>query len=119
MRPAATLCSPPTKATSGVTATSCTRCSASASFIPPANGQISWFSARTAPPSTRALSLCWPDNASEARQPGSGAYDQAPLSPNDRSEEHTSELQSQSNLVCRLLLEKKKKKETTLAHKSH
>src|SRR2546427_5554847 len=34
--------------------------------------------------------------------------------PRGRSEEHTSELQSQSNLVCRLLLEKKKK-ETTLA----
>src|SRR2546430_13179409 len=31
-----------------------------------------------------------------------------------RSEEHTSELQSQSNLVCRLLLEKKKK--TTHIH---
>src|SRR5438270_10598999 len=31
-------------------------------------------------------------------------------SPVMRSEEHTSELQSQSNLVCRLLLEKKKKK---------
>src|SRR2546430_4669759 len=30
--------------------------------------------------------------------------------PSCRSEEHTSELQSQSNLVCRLLLEKKKKK---------
>src|SRR2546427_9082566 len=30
--------------------------------------------------------------------------------PDGRSEEHTSELQSQSNLVCRLLLEKKKKK---------
>src|SRR2546430_10951235 len=30
-----------------------------------------------------------------------------------RSEEHTSELQSQSNLVCRLLLEKKKKREHT------
>src|SRR5688572_31809594 len=30
-----------------------------------------------------------------------------------RSEEHTSELQSQSNLVCRLLLEKKKKKKMT------
>src|SRR5688572_31701788 len=30
--------------------------------------------------------------------------------PEVRSEEHTSELQSQSNLVCRLLLEKKKKK---------
>src|SRR2546430_13676325 len=29
-----------------------------------------------------------------------------------RSEEHTSELQSQSNLVCRLLLEKKKKEHT-------
>src|SRR2546430_10452100 len=29
-----------------------------------------------------------------------------------RSEEHTSELQSQSNLVCRLLLEKKKKQST-------
>src|SRR2546430_3605560 len=29
-----------------------------------------------------------------------------------RSEEHTSELQSQSNLVCRLLLEKKKKEKT-------
>src|SRR5688572_32339013 len=29
-----------------------------------------------------------------------------------RSEEHTSELQSQSNLVCRLLLEKKKNKNT-------
>src|SRR5256886_5767770 len=31
------------------------------------------------------------------------------LGDNWRSEEHTSELQSQSNLVCRLLLEKKKK----------
>src|SRR2546430_5366644 len=31
------------------------------------------------------------------------------LGPEMRSEEHTSELQSQSNLVCRLLLEKKKK----------
>src|SRR2546427_7579943 len=36
------------------------------------------------------------------------------ISPRDvRSEEHTSELQSQSNLVCRLLLEKKKKSSTT------
>src|SRR2546430_4365593 len=31
------------------------------------------------------------------------------MNPWNRSEEHTSELQSQSNLVCRLLLEKKKK----------
>src|SRR2546427_2837985 len=34
--------------------------------------------------------------------------------PGVRSEEHTSELQSQSNLVCRLLLEKKKKDNTNL-----
>src|SRR2546427_1438201 len=37
-----------------------------------------------------------------------------------RSEEHTSELQSQSNLVCRLLLEKKKKEiqsSESLAHR--
>src|SRR2546430_5856183 len=33
----------------------------------------------------------------------------SPRSCRNRSEEHTSELQSQSNLVCRLLLEKKKK----------
>src|SRR5438093_7743760 len=31
-----------------------------------------------------------------------------------RSEEHTSELQSLTNLVCRLLLEKKKKQKTTI-----
>src|SRR2546426_5477448 len=46
-----------------------------------------------------------------------------------RSEEHTSELQSPCNLVCRLLLEKKKKRDTresrlsltmlTLAHSRH
>src|SRR2546430_9130034 len=47
-----------------------------------------------------------------------------------RSEEHTSELQSQSNLVCRLLLEKKKKtnlrcrhhntdRRTTSSHRVH
>src|SRR5438105_6789086 len=33
------------------------------------------------------------------------------VSRNDRSEEHTSELQSRVDLVCRLLLEKKKRKE--------
>src|SRR5688572_32338754 len=35
-------------------------------------------------------------------------FPQIPISDQQRSEEHTSELQSQSNLVCRLLLEKKK-----------
>src|SRR2546430_11550330 len=43
--------------------------------------------------------------------PGKGGQDTpGPV----RSEEHTSELQSQSNLVCRLLLEKKKKQSRTL-----
>src|SRR2546430_3536381 len=36
-----------------------------------------------------------------------------------RSEEHTSELQSQSNLVCRLLLEKKKKKNGQITNPPH
>src|SRR2546430_8447544 len=36
-----------------------------------------------------------------------------------RSEEHTSELQSQSNLVCRLLLEKKKKKHSNRSNIRH
>src|SRR2546427_6836152 len=36
------------------------------------------------------------------------------LGKGERSEEHTSELQSQSNIVCRLLLEKKKKKQTNM-----
>src|SRR5436190_23673751 len=37
---------------------------------------------------------------------------QGPLLPGGRSEEHTSELQSHSDLVCRLLLEKKKQHES-------
>src|ERR1039457_5959010 len=36
-----------------------------------------------------------------------------------RSEEHTSELQSPCNLVCRLLLEKKKKRKTTITVSLH
>src|SRR2546427_6155013 len=36
-----------------------------------------------------------------------------------RSEEHTSELQSQSNLVCRLLLEKKKKRKSAATSTRH
>src|SRR5438034_3027647 len=37
----------------------------------------------------------------------------------ERSEEHTSELQSHSDLVCRLLLEKKKKKKKRQTHTQH
>src|SRR5947199_4733456 len=47
------------------------------------------------------------------RATGTTAYVEAlgelPDAPNERSEEHTSELQSLRHLVCRLLLEKKKK----------
>src|SRR5947207_5648618 len=52
---------------------------------------------------------------------GSGGTSPTPVAhdPGDaaaRSEEHTSELQSHSDLVCRLLLEKKKKKEHKITH---
>src|SRR2546430_12960319 len=54
-----------------------------------------------------ALSLtCFPCTCSRRSKSKSRAFSHLPTS---RSEEHTSELQSQSNLVCRLLLEKKKK----------
>src|SRR2546430_8990219 len=54
--------------------------------------------ARRSPASTgRATSGCCRHSARPVRTPNAS-----------RSEEHTSELQSQSNLVCRLLLEKKK-----------
>src|SRR2546427_6751886 len=45
---------------------------------------------------------------------GWGAHPSTKISSQFRSEEHTSELQSQSNLVCRLLLEKKKKYKVAL-----
>src|SRR5437773_5210849 len=38
------------------------------------------------------------------------------VAPEERSEEHTSELQSHHDLVCRLLLEKKKKKQNDVIH---
>src|SRR5438132_6009892 len=46
------------------------------------------------------------------RRPGGHQPGTAPGFQRLRSEEHTSELQSHSDLVCRLLLEKKKKKKT-------
>src|SRR2546430_11025187 len=52
--------------------------------------------------STDRISVCC------RRRRESAVSTQAKKSPEPRSEEHTSELQSQSNLVCRLLLEKKK-----------
>src|SRR5207249_7769469 len=49
-----------------------------------------------------------------ARPPPRGRLQ--PNHPNPRSEEHTSELQSRFDLVCRLLLEKKKKTNNTKRH---
>src|SRR2546427_11984781 len=56
----------------------------------------------------------WPA-AAPPRRPtrGRSASARAGRPPPARSEEHTSELQSQSKLVCRLLLEKKKKNKIT------
>src|SRR2546427_2424071 len=52
----------------------------------------------------RSTSACCRAPAARNGSPASSANPSQ-----SRSEEHTSELQSQSNLVCRLLLEKKKK----------
>src|SRR2546427_10578788 len=52
-------------------------------------------------PTTSSATCARSASCSETKSPRSIAR--------HRSEEHTSELQSQSNLVCRLLLEKKKK----------
>src|SRR5688500_20292237 len=49
------------------------------------------------------------DGAAAAQQVAQELHDQV-SEPAPRSEEHTSELQSPCNLVCRLLLEKKKQK---------
>src|SRR5688572_32558041 len=59
-----------------------------------------------------ALPICGARLRHRADRGGPAAH----CGPRARSEEHTSELQSQSNLVCRLLLEKKKKKKSKLAH---
>src|SRR2546430_5014060 len=59
------------------------------------------------PPSGRAPRT----RGSRPPPPSTSPLHHSPASPDARSEEHTSELQSQSNLVCRLLLEKKKNTE--------
>src|SRR5215475_14687067 len=56
----------------------------------------------------RSARGCRPPPCSWSRCPPSRARGR-PRLPARRSEEHTSELQSRENLVCRLLLEKKKK----------
>src|SRR5688572_31264854 len=64
---------------------------------------------RSAPESSGAILRCAVAHRSRARPDGFRVRCSAsPRNDGNRSEEHTSELQSQSNLVCRLLLEKKK-----------
>src|SRR2546430_6526668 len=53
-----------------------------------------------------------------ARESPSGRNRAQAANVGSRSEEHTSELQSQSNLVCRLLLEKKNKHHASLPHRA-
>src|SRR2546426_8363789 len=48
-----------------------------------------------------------------------GRYPRTSSSGTARSEEHTSELQSPCNLVCRLLLEKKKKKKAQMLYREY
>src|SRR2546429_1939298 len=57
------------------------------------------------PPSTSPMG--WSRNSKEVMMP---KFPPPPRTAQKRSEEHTSELQSRLHLVCRLLLEKKKKK---------
>src|SRR2546429_2234766 len=63
---------------------------------------------RSPPPRT------WPTAARRRRRPAGppAAGPARPRTPRPRSEEHTSELQSRLHLVCRLLLEKKKKEQS-------
>src|SRR2546430_8887807 len=56
-----------------------------------------------------------PNRPLSSRHVGAHAISRLPQTA-ARSEEHTSELQSQSNLVCRLLLEKKKKQSSRARH---
>src|SRR5436309_4130992 len=59
------------------------------------------------------LSSCFEESRVPARRAKTPRAHRSPACyAHERSEEHTSELQSRENLVCRLLLEKKKKKDT-------
>src|SRR5207248_10888344 len=71
-------------------------------FISPSPSQIYTLSLHDALPISRPEG--WP-----GRHPREGTHDHPDPGGRERSEEHTSELQSPYDLVCRLLLEKKKR----------
>src|SRR5260370_24663307 len=80
---------------------------------PPASAPPQQAAQQTAPGASQTLRLTLDDALARARKNSTqfqSAQTDAAIA-RQRSEEHTSELQSHLNLVCRLLLEKKKKKE--------
>src|SRR5205085_12400351 len=76
-------------------------------IVPPAGSEFSIVSGMRSPCSLTRTMTNWPGFCSRAIREASITKRLIPGA--RRSEEHTSELQSQSNLVCRLLLEKKNK----------
>src|SRR2546427_9604720 len=85
-------------------------------FNDTATTEIYTLSLHDALPICGGSSCCWwrrvrTQRRQRPRSMGQSAWARVPSA--TRSEEHTSELQSQSNLVCRLLLEKKKKQQNT------
>src|SRR2546430_4998792 len=76
---------------------------------PPRSTLFPYTTLFRSPPDSAGRAARAQDQASAAADAEAPATDR-PAVQHRRSEEHTSELQSQSNLVCRLLLEKKKKK---------
>src|SRR5438034_9621557 len=88
-------------------------------FTAPATTEIYTLSLHDALPISRSQLQCPPSRVRmystlpglmNPRVPSLSLANSRPMA--ERSEEHTSELQSHSDLVCRLLLEKKKKKKT-------
>src|SRR2546427_2954991 len=83
--------------------------------VPPAAGPFAASASSGLPPASRystAMRTATPFVTwSRITLCGPSATRESISTPRFRSEEHTSELQSQSNLVCRLLLEKKKKQQ--------
>src|SRR2546427_3257136 len=79
-----------------------------ASDSPPGKFSASLPSRKTCVASCLSMSMKWRNSACAPSSSTSWTW-----TSRTRSEEHTSELQSQSNLVCRLLLEKKKTRQST------
>src|SRR3712207_6859406 len=72
----------------------------------------SWARGRRGTPGPQAHPGTWPRACRQS------SYTAGRRCPSGRSEEHTSELQSRQYLVCRLLLEKKKKITTSITYLS-